>query len=274
MHRSGTSMVVGMLQMLGVYMDPDAQSNLIPGERARIDGYGESVAFRLANEVIMRRAGADWQHIEGFLDRRDDSSFAFACIRQLVESTNSSLKTDFLDRYPGVRPGVWGWKDPRNSLTLPYWLNIFPQARILHVRRDPEAVVNSLMRRSTEKAASEAAAPPSTVERLRNAAANPAIIVNSFRRRIGLSKPAAPMTRESWRHLADRYESECLKYRDHSPGYLEISYEAILDDPVSHAELMSSFACASTSDARIREAAAFVLVDRQPRDEHVNRRAS
>jgi len=267
MHRSGTSMVVGMLQLLGVYLDPDlmpgGQSELIPGDRARTDGYGEAVAFRLANEAVMRRAGSDWQHVDRFLSVRDRPNFASASVRQLVAASNSSLKTGFLDRYPGGSPAEWGWKDPRNSLTLPYWLTIFPQARLLHVRRDTQAVVNSLMRRTAESAEAAHNAGPSRVERLRNAAANPAIIVSSLRRRLGLSKPVGPMTADDWRRLADLYVGECVRYREHAPGYLEVSYESILNEPAALAERISLFAGIDVTAARMRDAAAFV--DRKPK---------
>jgi hypothetical protein len=262
-------MVVGMLQTLGVYMDPDmrpnAQAERIPGVRERSDGYGEAVVFRLANEAVMRRAGADWQHVESFLSRRDSPRFASSSIRQLSNATYNSLKTGFLDRYPGGKPVAWGWKDPRNALTLPYWLSIFPQARLLHVRRDTDAVVSSLMSRSTERAAIESAAPPSTGERLRNAAANPTRLVRGIGRRVGLSKPVQPMTRDDWARLADLYTAECVKYRTHTPGYLEIAYEAILNDPESYAGQISDFAQTSATIAVIRETAAFVLVNRLPK---------
>jgi hypothetical protein len=35
----------------------------------------------------------------------------------------------------GCSSGPWGWKDPRNSLTLPFWLQVFPGARVLIVHR-------------------------------------------------------------------------------------------------------------------------------------------
>lgn len=31
--------------------------------------------------------------------------------------------------------GPWGWKDPRNSLTLPIWKRIFPDVRVLVIRK-------------------------------------------------------------------------------------------------------------------------------------------
>jgi hypothetical protein len=41
----------------------------------------------------------------------------------------------------------WGWKDPRNTYTLPIWLDIFPEARVIHIYRHGVDVVQSLMRR-------------------------------------------------------------------------------------------------------------------------------
>jgi hypothetical protein len=38
----------------------------------------------------------------------------------------------------------WGWKDPRNTYTLPIWLDIFPEAKVIHIYRHGVDVVNSL----------------------------------------------------------------------------------------------------------------------------------
>ena len=38
----------------------------------------------------------------------------------------------------------WGWKDPRTTFTLPIWLEIFPNAKIIHVYRHGVDVANSL----------------------------------------------------------------------------------------------------------------------------------
>jgi len=37
----------------------------------------------------------------------------------------------FADRQP------WGWKDPRNSLTLPFWLRLIPDLRVVVCVRNP-----------------------------------------------------------------------------------------------------------------------------------------
>jgi hypothetical protein len=41
----------------------------------------------------------------------------------------------------------WGWKDPRNTFTLPFWLDIFPEAKVIHIFRHPLDIINSLRTR-------------------------------------------------------------------------------------------------------------------------------
>ena len=40
--------------------------------------------------------------------------------------------------------GAWGFKDPRNGLTAEAWLRAFPNARVLHIVRDPAAALGTL----------------------------------------------------------------------------------------------------------------------------------
>lgn len=43
----------------------------------------------------------------------------------------------------------WGFKDPRNSFTLEMWLNKFPKAKVIFIKRDMDSVVKSLQKRNT-----------------------------------------------------------------------------------------------------------------------------
>lgn len=45
----------------------------------------------------------------------------------------------------------WGFKDPRTTFTLPAWVELFQKAKIVHVVRHPNAVIQSLMKRNTVK---------------------------------------------------------------------------------------------------------------------------
>ena len=39
----------------------------------------------------------------------------------------------------------WGWKDPRNVFTLPLWLRVFPEAKIIYIVRNGVDVAASLL---------------------------------------------------------------------------------------------------------------------------------
>lgn len=264
MHRSGTSMVVGMLHALGVYMDPELSEEIpdesTPGETARTNGYGEAVAFRLVNESVMKRADAVWDDVDGFLKQRDSPRFAATAIKLIAQATHAELKTDYLDRSPFGAPKAWGWKDPRTSLTLPYWLHLFPHARILHVVRDPDRVIASLQKRDAAKTAASSSTGPSPVTRLKSAASDPRAIVRGIRRRLGIGPaPTGVRSYAEWRRLTDLYVSECKRYTNHPAGYLEVSYEEILNNPIPHASMISEFAGACAPLSHVLRAASFVL---------------
>ena len=46
------------------------------------------------------------------------------------------------------RAGLWGWKDPRTCLFLPFWLDRLPDALIVGVFRHPLEVYESHLRRA------------------------------------------------------------------------------------------------------------------------------
>jgi hypothetical protein len=131
------------------------------------------------------------------------------------------------------------------------------------VRRDTDAIVKSLMRRAVETSVLGVKLPPSTAERIRGAASNPTRIMRGIGRRLGFIPPVRPMTQADWHKLTEQYAGECEKYRHHGPGYLEISYEEILADPLSLTNQISRFASISPDDKAIRNAAAFVSIDRK-----------
>ena len=43
---------------------------------------------------------------------------------------------------------VWGWKDPRNSLTLPFWQQLLPRLKTIVVVRNPLEVAHSMRERN------------------------------------------------------------------------------------------------------------------------------
>src|SRR5262249_36762878 len=51
-----------------------------------------------------------------------------------------------LERFDST--GIWGWKDPRNSLTLPFWQNLLPDMKTLVMVRNPMEVAHSMKERN------------------------------------------------------------------------------------------------------------------------------
>ncbi|REJ84681.1 MAG: sulfotransferase [Acidobacteria bacterium] len=132
MHRSGTSMVARLLEEFGVAMGGVGQPNW------------EDPQFKRANQALLARSGADWARPRAFLealaivdgDNAEAGDEMLAVAQRCVEAID-----------PRRQCGPWGWKDPRNTLTLPVWLRLFPAARVVHVVRNGFDVALSLQRR-------------------------------------------------------------------------------------------------------------------------------
>jgi GT2 family glycosyltransferase len=87
------------------------------------------------NDELLNELGGAWDwppRSRRFAEKRFDAMRAEA---RLLVSTFSRSK-------------VWGWKDPRNSLTLPFWRAIVPRLRTIIVVRNPLEVAYSLHHRN------------------------------------------------------------------------------------------------------------------------------
>lgn len=118
-HRSGTSLVSQIIASLGVDMGSTT-------------GHWEDPWFLDFNEGLLRSYRASW-----FEPVMIDS-----CGAEEVKNIYGYVRR---------KPRFWGWKDPRNSYVLPFWLRLFPKARILWVHRNGIDVANSLMQREKKR---------------------------------------------------------------------------------------------------------------------------
>lgn len=271
MHRSGTSLVSAMLATLGVYMGPEwrslpASESAAPDARRMLSGYAEAEEFRCLNDQLLADAGASWSRIEPFLARRHQPAFMRPRLVSLGLSTFGRLRHRYLRALPTGFSGPWGWKDPRTSLTLPYWLHLFPDARILHVRRDRRAVIDSLHHRARVWQA--APAPPlPPAQRARQWVQHPGTTMRRAGHRLGLlpSGPPDPcLDRAQCGALCDAYVRECLRFRSWGERYQEVWYEAILADPSAAARDLAAFAGCGSPVARLAQAAALVHAGHGP----------
>jgi hypothetical protein len=152
MHRSGTSVLVRAIERLGVFM----------GWRKR---YGDEAAFFVGiNEWLLRQSGGAWDHPEPFrrLVQQDEiRALTVEYIRLLMRSPRIigflGIGRYLRCRVPERLASPWGWKDPRNTFTLPVWLDCFPDARVIHVHRHGVDVAHSLRTRHEQTIAAASA---------------------------------------------------------------------------------------------------------------------
>ncbi len=142
MHRSGTSLLTRVLQQAGLFMGRGATRN-------------EEAAFTNAiNAWVFGQAAATWDRPESMDWLLADEQLWPWLIDYVDGITRGPAAVRFLGlrrwwRYGGLA-GVaepWGFKDPRNTYTLPLWHELYPDARVIHIVRHGVDVAASLRAR-------------------------------------------------------------------------------------------------------------------------------
>lgn len=135
MHRSGTSVLARMLNLMGAYFGPEGMSTGANEENPR--GFWERRDVRALNDAVLHEAGADWNRVSGF--KVEDLS---AQVRARFHEQASKLVLE-LDAH---RP--WVLKEPRLSLLFPLWRPLLECPVVLHILRSPVEVASSLQTRN------------------------------------------------------------------------------------------------------------------------------
>ena len=135
MHRSGTSLLAGLLARSGVYIG------------RRLGRNNEALFFRRLNRWLLAQGGGSWARPLGFADVLGDPPARSLATDYLRTSLSFPRNAGFWGRRAlgGSGQTPWGWKDPRNTFTLPLWLELFPDARVINVERHGVDVAESLV---------------------------------------------------------------------------------------------------------------------------------
>jgi hypothetical protein len=132
MHRSGTSLVANLLRQCGLWLGPEDE--LLGAHTSNPDGHWEKIAIVELNDVLLSELGGGWDSVPDF---PADWPGTVAKQRERASEIHSSL----------ARPTPWGWKDPRASVLMPFWLAVEPEASVVICLRHPLEVVQSLRQR-------------------------------------------------------------------------------------------------------------------------------
>lgn len=136
MHRSGTSLLTRILNLIGVDLGSEEVLTTEPVAN-NPKGYWEHNEIVSISDTILKRYGGSWDE-PPILPPGWETSTTLADLRdratQLIH-----------DQFAGVP--LWGWKDPRSCLTLPFWQQMLPDMRYIICLRNPVDVARSLEHR-------------------------------------------------------------------------------------------------------------------------------
>lgn len=136
MHRSGTSAVTRVVNLVGVPISGERDLNA--ASRSNPRGHWENRPLLRVNERILNAFGGSWSAPPEFPVHWEDSP----CLQNLQ---SPAIRT-FRNTVPSPK---WVWKDPRLCLTLPFWRKHLPDLTgAVFVTRHPFEVAESLATRN------------------------------------------------------------------------------------------------------------------------------
>lgn len=135
MHRSGTSALARVLNLMGLYFGGE---NVGTGRSSEnVKGFWERRDVRDLNDAILAAAGADWDVVSNLdLDSLPPDSRAGYV----------SAAADIVLNLDAHRP--WFVKEPRLCVLFPVWHQVLETPLAIHIHRNPLAVARSLERRN------------------------------------------------------------------------------------------------------------------------------
>ncbi len=137
MHRSGTSAVTRLVNMMGAYAG--SGNDLIGANDENPKGFWERQDVIDINDALLRYHQCEWYDVSRWpLSGAEDVAAAPAELDARIQSLTHDL----------VAHGHYVIKDPRLCHTLGYWKPYLPQPFVIIVHRDPMEIALSLQKRN------------------------------------------------------------------------------------------------------------------------------
>lgn len=245
MHRSGTSIISRSLESLGLF------------QGVRFEDNHESTFFLELNRSLIRHVHGWWDHPEplhAFFKRPQAVEMTIARLAKTLCSIHAReyLGWKRLVRYRSMfnLPYPWGWKDPRTIFTLPLWIRLFPEARLIYIARNGVDVAASLVAREQRQLARRA-----KKMKRRRAIASFAGALDQM----GYKGSVRCLTMEGSFSLWEEYVDEAERHLAQLPNRRHVlSYEQFAIEPARHLADLAEFAGLNCDKTAITAAAAKV----------------
>lgn len=247
MHRSGTSMICRMLEELGLFMG------------TRKDPNNEAVFFLTINEWLMNECGGAWDRPEPIDRLLKNQALRALASDYLAYYLGTRAITSYLGKGGYLADGTplrlekpWGWKDPRNTYTLPVWQDIFPNARIVHVMRHGIDVAQSMRVRMVREVADTMKTLEEKTRSKYRGAYYRHLAPSLWSFQVALQEPDLDRCFDLW-------EKYMVRARQHvavaGERAVEIRYEDFLADPAPFLKQLAEFCGLAVTDGQIQEVA-------------------
>lgn len=147
MHRSATSMIARGLSFNNVYM-----GNNIDITEFQPWGHWEDHSFWHLNDFILHSAGGTWanpppeEDILRVCNENHVQKTMKAQVQNMIEKAKLKFAELPADKKKNGVP-MWGWKDPRTTLTIKGWLPFLTNPHFICCFRQPLEVAESLNKR-------------------------------------------------------------------------------------------------------------------------------
>jgi hypothetical protein len=131
MHRSGTSALTGLLNLMGAYFSPDQMSAGANAENP--SGFWERRDVRNLDDFLLKSVNCDWNCVHNFrvelLDKKTIEEFEVGA-NKILEELNQHE--------------TWVIKEPGLCLLFPLWEKNIDECVCFHIYRNPVEIARSL----------------------------------------------------------------------------------------------------------------------------------
>ena len=238
MHRSGTTLLTSILEKMGLYVGFKNGENY------------ESEFFHAENEKILNLVGGSWENpknVKFLLENDALKKMHFEYLEKLLVSPAIAEYLGWLNyiKYRSLYnvDFPWGWKDPVNTYTLPLWLELFPDAKVIHIKRQGVDVAQSLVVRYEQMLNKKQLRQALRLKRF------------SFRPRHTKTIAARCVNLEEGLKLWDEYLTHAEKIMSGIPEKqkLSIRYEELLETPETIITKVADFSILNYSTETIKQ---------------------